>query len=203
MKLSASDRIVFFGDSITEQGESPGGYVTLVRRNLTTKVPGITIIGAGVSGDKVPQLQKRLDRDVLAQNPTVVVIYIGINDVWHFSKHGTGTPKHAYESGLRDVVTRIHKSGSRVILCTPSVIGEKRPGENPFDAMLDDYSDISRKVADVLDATLCDLRKTFDRNINSLNRSNLEAGILTHDGVHLNDAGNRLVADTILESLSE
>ncbi len=203
MKLSASDRIVCFGDSITEQGDQPNGYITLVRENLTTKYPGITVIGAGISGHKVPQLQERLDRDVLAKKPSIVVIYIGINDVWHFTKHGTGTPKEVYESGLRDVTTRIQKAGARVILCTPSVIGEKKKGENPFDATLDEYSDISRKVGKDLKARVCGLRKAFVRYLSSHNPKNLESGVLTHDGVHLNDEGNLLVANTLLKSITK
>ncbi len=203
MKLGASDRIIFFGDSITEQGEQPNGYVVLIRKNLTRKYPGITIIGAGVSGNKVPQLQERLSSDVLAKKPTIVVIYIGINDVWHFTKHGTGTPKDIYETGLRNIISQIQKSGARVMLCTPSVIGEKKRGENPFDTTLEEYSGISRKVATDLNVKLCDLRKAFVRYLSSHNPRNLESGILTRDGVHLNDEGNRLVAKAILKSIAQ
>ncbi len=203
MKLGPSDRIVFLGDSITEQGDEPKGYVCLIRDKLARKFPGITVIGAGISGNKVPQLQERLDRDVMAKNPTIVVIYVGINDVWHFTKHGTGTPKDVYDSGLREIIARIRKSGVRVILCTPSVIGEKKRGENPFDAMLDEYSEISGNVAKDLNVEWCDLRKAFFRYLASHNPKNLESGILTRDGVHLNDEGNRLVSRTILKVLSD
>src|SRR6187402_3139979 len=83
--LKKGERIVFLGDSITQGGAGPNGYVTLIRKALTDKHPdlGVEVIGAGISGNKVPDLQKRLDRDVLAKKPTLVVIYIGINDVWH------------------------------------------------------------------------------------------------------------------------
>ncbi len=203
MALSDSDRIVFFGDSITELGAQPNGYVVLVKDTLARQYPGIAIFGAGIGGDRVPQLQERLDRDVLPKKPTIVVIYIGINDVWHFDKHGTGTPKDKYEAGLRDVISRIKLSGARVVLCTPSVIGEKHHGENKFDAMLDEYSDISRRVAKELGARLCDLRNAFIQFLSSLNPKNREEGVLTFDSVHLNDEGNRLVADTILKALTE
>src|SRR5580692_10445268 len=83
--LKKGERIVFLGDSITEAGVSPKGYVTLIKNSLNEKHKdlGIEIIGAGISGNKVPDLQKRLERDVLMKKPTLVVIYIGINDVWH------------------------------------------------------------------------------------------------------------------------
>src|SRR4051794_34706718 len=83
--LKKGERIIFLGDSITEAGVGPKGYVTLIKKRLAEKHEdlGIEVIGAGVSGNKVPDLQRRFDKDVLAKKPTLVVIYIGINDVWH------------------------------------------------------------------------------------------------------------------------
>lgn len=203
LQLNSTDRIVFFGDSITEQGEFTNGYVTLIRTTLQRKHPGILVIGAGISGDKVPQLRERLDRDVLSQRPTLVVVYIGINDVWHCTKHGTGTPKTEYESGLREITRRILRTGARVVLCTPSVIGERRHGANELDAMLDGYADITRLVAKEPGAGLCDLRTTFIRYLATHNPHDYTEGVLTLDSVHLNDAGNRLVAESLLATLME
>ncbi|HTP13924.1 MAG TPA: SGNH/GDSL hydrolase family protein [Bacteroidota bacterium] len=199
--LGSSDRVVFLGDSITELGVKPHGYVTILTDSLTARHPGITVIGAGVSGNKVTDLQARLDRDVISKNPTVVVVYIGINDVWHFLLNGNGTPKDKFETGLKDVITRIQNAGARVILCTPSVVGEKHHGENKLDAQLDEYSNISRKVAKDLGVRLCDLRKAFSDYLAVNNPGNKDRGILTVDSVHLNDEGNRFVAGEILKSL--
>lgn len=127
--LSKSDTIVFFGDSITQLGDKPNGFVTLIRDTLVAKYGdnAPTVINAGISGNKVPDLQARLDRDVISKHPTIVFIYIGINDVWHFALPGLkGTPKDVYESGLNDIINKIHNAGAKVILCTPSVIGEKK-----------------------------------------------------------------------------
>jgi lysophospholipase L1-like esterase len=201
--LVGTDRIVFLGDSITELGVKPNGYVAILKDTLTARHPGVAVIGAGISGNKVTQLQERLDRDVISKKPTLVVVYIGINDVWHFVLNGNGTPKDKYEAGLRDVITRIQKAGAHVVLCTPSVIGEKHHGDNPLDAQLDEYSDISRRVANELGATLCDLRSAFINYLSTHNSENKDKGILTVDGVHLNDDGNRFVAARILETLEK
>jgi len=86
-ELRKDDRIVFLGDSITAAGVRAGGYVALASHAISEAYPeyGIKVIGAGISGHKVPDCQKRLDRDVLQKNPTIVLIYIGMNDVWHWS----------------------------------------------------------------------------------------------------------------------
>lgn len=202
-ELKQGERVVFLGDSITQAGAGPGGYVTLVREALEKvhKDLGVEVIGAGISGNKVPDLEKRLERDVLSKKPTLVVIYIGINDVWH-SQSGKGTGKDAYEKGLVNLINQIQKSGARVILCTASVIGEKTDGSNPLDKMLDEYCEISRSVAAKEKVQLLDLRKAFLAHLKEHNQANMDKGILTGDTVHLNAAGNKFVAEQMLAALT-
>lgn len=200
--IRKGDRIVFFGDSITFFGDLPRGYVANIRSTLSEKGMGIEVRGAGIPGNKVSDLQRRLDRDVLSKKPTLVVIYIGINDVWHNEKILLkGTPKDKFEEGLKDLVSRIQSAGARVVLCTPTVIGEKKPGMNKLDAQLDEYADISRSVAKRMNIPLVDLRKAFQQHLMKNNPDDKERGILTLDRAHLNDAGNKLVAATILKTL--
>jgi lysophospholipase L1-like esterase len=194
--LHRGEKIAFLGDSITQGGAGPGGYCRLVDEAISKHHPelGVKIVYAGISGNRVPDLQKRLERDVLAHKPTVVFIYIGINDVWH-SLSGHGTPKAEYEAGLRDLIARIRHGGGLVVLATPSVIGEKTDGSNQLDKMLDDYAAISRKVAADTGTPLCDLHAAFAGYLKEHNKHNQQSGILTVDGVHLTAAGNRFVAD--------
>ncbi len=202
--VNTHHRIVFFGDSITELGVRSGGYVTLIRDSLVSLGHSAEVIGAGISGNKVGDLLARLQRDVLSRDPSVVVIYIGINDVWHYefaSRGLSGTPKEEFRSGLWTLIDRIRSAGASVILCTPTVIGERSDGTNKYDPMLDDYSAVSREIAAETGATLCDLRTAFLETLRTHNPVQREKDILTYDGVHLNDAGNRLVASMIFSSL--
>lgn len=205
VELKKGDRIVFLGDSITQGGDSHDkGYVRLIRKSLTEKHPDwdLSIIGAGISGNKVPDLQRRLQKDVLDRKPTIVVIYIGINDVWHGEKDpARGTMPDAFSSGLKDVIARCAAAGAQVVLCTPTVIGEKKDGGNSLDEKLDQYSDISRGLCQELRLVPCDLRRAFLDYIKEHNPENQEKGILTSDRVHLNDAGNQFVADALLKVL--
>lgn len=203
-QLQDGETIVFLGDSITQQGAGEKGYVTLFRQAIEKSRPdsGIKVIGAGIGGNKVPNLEARLEKDVLAHKPNVVVIYIGINDVWH-STRGQGTEIGAFETGLRSLIKRCTDAGARVILSTPSVIDEKHDGSNALDKMLDEYAAVSRKVAMETGTTLLDLRAAFIANLKEYNTANEPRGILTGDGVHLNDAGNRFVAVRMLEAVGE
>jgi lysophospholipase L1-like esterase len=204
--LKKGDRIVFLGDSITAGGVGAQGYITVIKNTLNEKQKDLAIelVGAGISGNKVPDLQKRVERDVVAKKPTIVFIYIGINDVWHGEKDPTrGTPKEKFEAGLKEVIGKIAAAGGQVVLCTPTVIGEKKDGANKLDAQLDEYADISRKVAKELKLPVCDLRKAFVEHLKTNNADNKESGILTTDRVHLNPAGNKLVAETMLKALGQ
>ena len=202
--LRNNDRIIFFGDSITLLGVKPGGYITIIKDSLSKKFPSLEIIGAGIGGNKVPDLQARIDADVIAKKPTLVCVYIGINDVWHFITPGrTGTPKAVYETGLEEIIEKLKRAGARVILCTPTVVGEKKNGVNQLDAQLDEYAGISRRVAQKEEIELCDLRLAFVSYLQVHNPDNAEQGILTVDKAHLNDDGNRLVAQEILKVLEK
>ncbi len=200
--IDPNERIAFLGDSITQAGNRPGGYLDQVRTGIAAMRPEAVVIPAGISGHKVPDLLARYQKDVLDQKATMVFIYIGINDVWH-SRSGKGTPIDEFESGLRKLIQDFRASGAEVVLATPSVIGEKPQGENGLDKMLEDFSAVSRRVAAEEGATLCDLRQSFFDSLRIFNPKDLGKGVLTSDGVHLNPAGNTFLAIESARALRE
>tara|TARA_Y100000590_G_scaffold183414_1_gene209006 strand:- start:133 stop:822 length:690 start_codon:yes stop_codon:yes gene_type:complete len=208
-------QVVFLGDSITQNAvinsEDFKGYITLIQEEVDEN---IKLIGRGISGDKVSDLLTRYKEDVLKLNPDIVFIYIGINDVWHKYDFGTGTDIDLYENGLRKIISDVKDQGAKVVLCTPTVIGENS-GEfrlgNQFkdvetmekmDQDLDDFSDIIRKLSSEYNTELVDLRKAFKQYISENNPENKAKGILTTDGVHLNNKGSKLIAENMLNHIN-
>jgi lysophospholipase L1-like esterase len=196
-------KVIFFGDSITEEGIKKGGYIDRIQTNITGVglQKNYELTGAGVSGNKVYDLYLRLEQDVLAKKPDIVVIYIGINDVWHKTSHGTGTDKEKYEKFYIAIIKKLQASKINVMVCTPTVIGELKDNANPQDADLNEYADIIRKLAVSHKCTLIDLRSAFISYESKNNVTNKSSGLLTRDGVHLNDDGNQLVAAEIMQRL--
>jgi len=196
-------KVIFFGDSITQLGARPGGYITKMKEALDKK--GLSsqynLIGAGISGDKVYDLYLRIEDDVLSQDPDVVFIYIGVNDVWHKVSSGTGTDADKFEKFYTAIINKLLDKHIRVILCTPAVIGEKTDFTNRQDGDMNAYSQIVRNLAQKWHCGLVDLRETFHNHELKNNPGNKESGILTVDKVHLNEAGNQLVADRMLDAL--
>jgi isoamyl acetate esterase len=192
-------RIIFFGDSITEAGAKPGGFITRLDESILKKrlAEKYELIGAGVGGNKVYDLYLRMDSDVLAKNPDMVVIWIGVNDVWHKQLTGTGTDADKFEKFYSAIIRKLQSRNIQIVLCTPAVIGEKTDCTNPQDGDLNKYAQIIRGLSANYGCRLIDLRKIFLAYDLKNNPDNKEFGILTQDRVHLTSLGNQLVADSL------
>ena len=198
-------QVVFLGDSITEEGRTLElGFINLLEESLDSEK--FNLIGKGISGDKVSDLLVRYEDDVLVQNPDIVFIYIGINDVWHSYDVGKGSDIDFYEKGLRKIITDIKKRGAKIILCTPTVIGERVTFEDELeikrDQELDAFSGVVRNLASEFNTELLDLRTIFKDYIADNNKNNDYQDFLTDDGVHLNDDGNKLIAEKMLNYIN-
>ena len=196
-------RVIFFGDSITQAGAKPGGYITRIGDMLTkqNKAADYELIGAGIGGNKVYDLFLRMEDDVLAKQPDLVFIYIGVNDVWHKRTSGTGTDPDKFLKFYEALIRKLRAANAKVVLCTPAVIGEKTDHSNEQDGDLNQYSTMIRELAKKQNLPLCDLRKGFlDYNLKN-NPENKAQGILTTDRVHLNDIGNQFVAEQMMKYL--
>lgn len=202
-KDQQKEHILFFGDSITQAGVNPDGYITVLGKMLQEK--GLDsryqLTGAGIGGNKVYDLYLRLEDDVLAKTPNTVVIWVGVNDVWHKRSHGTGTDADKFEKFYTALIKKLKARNIKVLLCTPATIGEKTDFSNELDGDLNKYSTIIRNIAKNNNCPLIDLRKAFLEYNLANNPENKDRDILTSDGVHLNAKGNKLVAEIMYREL--
>ena len=196
-------KIVFFGDSITELGVNKGGYIDLLSNRIANNGQSnrYELLGAGIGGNKIYDLYLRLEKDVLNKNPDVVVVWVGVNDVWHKSMMGTGTDYDKFGLFYDAVVQKIQAKGAKVILVTTAVIGERNDHSNPQDGDLNLYANWIRQYASQKNIALVDFRKLFLEYSIKNNPKQLDKGFLTYDRVHLNDVGNQLVANAIWEAI--
>src|SRR5437899_10370528 len=81
--LKAGDRVVFYGDSITDQRL----YTAFTETYVVTRFPklDVSFVHSGWGGDRVTgggggPIDVRLRRDVFAYKPTVMTIMLGMND---------------------------------------------------------------------------------------------------------------------------
>ena len=190
-------KVIFFGDSITQAGVNPGGYIVRVGELASRdKVADqFEFIGAGIGGNKVYDLYLRMEEDVLSKKPDIVIVYVGVNDVWHKRSYGTGTDADKFEKFYAALIKKLQAQDCKVVLVTPAAIGERTDFSNELDGDLNSYSNIIRNLAKKNSLPLVDLRKSFLEYNKLNNPENKESGILTSDRVHLNDKGNQFVAE--------
>ncbi len=195
--------VIFFGDSITQQGAEPGGYIARVDSmyKLENRSGQFEFAGSGISGDKVYDLYLRMDDDVLAKKPDIVVIYIGTNDASHKFSADTDTDADKFEKFYTAILQKLKVKNINIILCTPAVIGEKTDLTNQQDGNMNRYAGIVRNLAQKNDLPLVDLRQKFLDYNKHFNTKNKESGILTRDGVHLNATGNQVVAEEMWKAI--
>jgi lysophospholipase L1-like esterase len=201
--MQVRKKVIFFGDSITEAGVNATGFITRLQEMLQKK--GLSdkyeVAGAGIGGNKIYDLYLRMDSDVIAKKPDMVVIWVGVNDVWHKRMYGTGTDPDKFEKFYNAVIKKLQALQVDVYICTPAAIGEKTDFTNELDGDLNKYAQIIRNIAQNNHCQLIDLRKAFlEYNIKN-NAGNVESGILTTDRVHLNDAGNNFVAEKMWQEI--
>jgi len=201
VELKAGDRIIFFGDSLTYLAgkEEPKdrvskGYVRFVKETLDAKHKdkNIEVDWVATGGHTVPDLLKRVDKDVIARKPTIVVIQIGCNDARRI-------PAETFKASLEELIDKLQKEKIQVVQCSLTSVGEKYDGTNRDDPNLDRFAEIERQVAKEKNVPLNDLRKAFVEYWKKNNPDNKASGILTYDGNHFNDAGHRFVAEQMLK----
>ncbi len=135
MEIYPNDRIVFFGDSVTdadrnfENSEDLGhGFPLFIAAQLGAKYPELNLefYNRGVSGNKIADLNARIETDVLSIMPDVVSVMVGINDTWHnVESPDFGTKKAAdeFERQYRKLLVTLKAADiSRVILMEPFVL---------------------------------------------------------------------------------
>jgi lysophospholipase L1-like esterase len=90
-----NDRVVFLGNSITEAGYYHS-YIWLYYMTRFPDMP-LTIIGAGVGGDRSREMYRRLDGEILPAEPTVLVTTFGMNDSGYAEHNEPGAEDYADE----------------------------------------------------------------------------------------------------------
>lgn len=180
--LSAKDRIVFLGDSITD-GET---YILLVRQALVDAGrPLATLINAGVGGDDAARMRGRLDRDVLSQHPTRVFLSCGVND---------RVPVEEFRASVSDIAQRLRERSISLTLMTPSIPGDAQPAT---EALRASYVGALHDIARQYHLDVAEVSAT-------MHRARMRGEILIgEDSVHPNFAGSRLISRAVLDALGE
>jgi lysophospholipase L1-like esterase len=194
--VKSGESIAFMGDSITQFGaQTSGGYVRLVESGLAAQGVKVTVIPAGLSANKSPDMLARLEKDVLSKKPTWMTLSCGVNDVMHGAK---GVELEPYKTNITAILDKCQAAGVKVIILTATQIG--LPVTNPENTKLAAYNDFLRETAKARKLPLADLNAAMVAEQQSLAKLGLKR-TLTGDGVHMNIYGNLMMARGVLTTL--
>jgi lysophospholipase L1-like esterase len=205
--IKEGDRIVFYGDSITDQRL----YTTFVETFIVTRFPtlNVTFVHSGWGGDRVTgggggRIDHRLERDVFAYKPSVVTVMLGMNDASYrpfdqkiFDVYAKGY-EHLVES-LKSNVPNV-----RITLIQPSPFDDvtRKPNfEGGYNQVLKRYGEFVKQLAEKEGAGVADLNTSVVAALEKAKGIDASgAQGLIADRVHPGPAGQLLMAEALLKA---
>lgn len=205
--LKPNDRVVFYGDSITEQRL----YTTFVETYAVTRFPKlpVTFVHSGWGGDRVTgggggNIEKRINRDILAYKPTVMTMMLGMNDAGY----------RPFDQGLYDTFTKGYISildkvqagspGVRFTVIQPSAYDDvtRAPAyEGGYNGVLQRYSAFIKDLAAQRNMTTADLNTPVVSMLQKAKAT--DAGLaekIIADRVHPGPGGHLIMAEALLKA---
>ena len=194
--------ILFQGDSITDAGRNKRdpianqglgrGYPNHVAKAIHEAMPEkqIQIHNRGISGNKVPDLDRRWQKDCIDIQPDILSILIGVNDIWHTRNGKYDGTAAVYERDYDALLTRTRAAlpDVELVVCEPFVLLCGSVDESWFPEF-DEYRAASRRVADKHGARFVPFHSMFEAALREH-----PAEHWARDGVHPTRAGAALMA---------
>ena len=205
--IKEGDRIVFYGDSITDQRL----YTTFVETYIVTRFPfmNVSFVHSGWGGDRVTgggggRIDHRLERDVFAYKPSVVTVMLGMNDASY--RPFDAKIFDVYAKGYEHLVESLKSNlpGVRITLIQPSPFDDvtRKPNfEGGYNQVLNRYGEFVKELAEKDGAAVADLNTSVVAALKKAKEINPNgAEDLIRDRVHPGPAGQLLMAKALLKA---
>jgi lysophospholipase L1-like esterase len=154
----------------------------------------LQIQNRGISGNKVPDLDKRWQRDTIEIQPRVLSILIGVNDIWHKLAGRYDGKSEVYRDGLAALLQRTAKAlpHTALVVCEPFVLmaGAVPDNQDKWFPEFDTRRQFARQVADNAGTVWVPFQSMFDQAV----ADGASPESLAADGVHPTAAGHQLMA---------
>lgn len=194
------DRIVFLGDSITEQYQ----YSNYIELYLTTRFPdwNLFFLNAGIGGDTANGGANRFQKHVLDEKPNAITINFGMNDGgykdFNEQRHAT------YVKKTTEMLEAAKKAGVRVALVSPNAV-DRRVAER-FKLYLETQKQFYAPLKDLAaqnGAAFADQYAKTRAALEKMEQDDPKAAKVKPfgDGFHTSPPGGLLMAHAILTEL--
>ena len=218
-------QIVAFGDSTTAvydwKSSTAEVYAQCLPRSLARQGIAVDVINAGIGDTTTREGRERLDRDVRAHQPNLVIIQFGINDSWIDIDIGRTKPRltrEEFRDNLGFIISQLQSDGAAIILMTPNPMRwddpfyidafQQYPGlldtgaERGLNALLDVYAADVREVARHTGVILIDVLREFE-DYGQQSGQPINELLIAGDGIHPSEKGQSLVCALLTKGITE
>ncbi|WP_455675371.1 SGNH/GDSL hydrolase family protein [Pradoshia sp.] len=225
-------KIICFGDSLTRGVTYIKGRLRIVKKNYPAILQelfgqkeqdfnqSIHVLNKGVFNDDSENLLKRLEKDVLMEKPSIVLIGIGGNDCnfrWAEvaeapqADHMATVQLDAYIDNVKAIISSLKEEGITPILLALPPLDPVRYYEYTarlYSAKISEwickvggiehwhgmYNRALKKTAEEIGVRLIDIRTAMKKGGDF-------SDLISDDGIHPTEAGYRVIAHEVYESL--
>ena len=205
--LKDGDRVVFYGDSITDQRL----YTTFTESYVLTRFPRmkVSFVHSGWGGDRVTgggggPIDVRLQRDVFSYKPTVLTIMLGMND----GRYRAFDPDifEQYSSGFASIIRNVKAAlpDVRITVIQPSPYDDVTRAPlftGGYNAVLVRFSKYLGELASRENLALADLNTPVVDALKKAKSIDPELALkLVPDRIHPGAGGHLLMAEALLQA---
>lgn len=205
--------VLFQGDSITDAGRNRSledrvndfemlgrGYPLYAAAGLLAARPDrdLRILNRGISGNRVPDLDKRWERDCIDLKPDLLSILIGVNDYGHTRGSNYDGTAERYLSEYRRLLERTRKMlpGTKIVICEPFLIHGGTVLDDSWEPAFAGYRRVAALLAAEFNAGFVPFQEVFNAALEKA-----PAGYWGADGIHPSTAGAVLMAEAWLKTV--
>ncbi len=203
-------KILFVGDSITDEGRTKSGlahfdtivgkgYVLFVNAELGRRFPEqYTVLNRGIDGNRSVDLYARIKSDIINLKPDILSILIGVNDVWHELNYQNGVSPAKYYHVYSMLIDEVKEAlpDIQIVLLEPFVLKGRETKER-WDEFREGVCEIAQKAKEIAikyDLPFITLQDKFDQLLDLA-----PAEYWLRDGVHPTAAGHMVIKDAWME----
>jgi lysophospholipase L1-like esterase len=216
-------RIVCFGDSVTFgwNVRYDFSYPYILEKNLSGLYPGVKVINCGIGGNTIKDALVRIGKDVISYKPHLVIINFGLNDGM-LKKQAGNTKTMAgplyykkdssyffpqvntsdFDEKYRQVINLLKDNNISILVLGLSPVTENFPAGQDEDfrkKQKDIYLVYNERIRKIAAENMQDFLNLWE----IFNSTMAQDEYIQKDGIHPNEAGQKLISESIFKYMTE
>jgi lysophospholipase L1-like esterase len=191
-------KICIFGDSIAWGYYDPdgGGWADRLKNYYVASDKDVDVYNLGISGDHTGKLLKRLEAEIEARVPEIIIFAIGINDSKLVHSEGkNGVIVEEFRSNLDEIMEIARKQTDKIIFVGLTDVDESKTDPIPWNLDRSYKDEYINQYEEVLENFCKENNVSFIKLAGLIKKGEL------HDGLHPNTSGHIKIFEKVRDYL--